>query len=258
VSIQLRQICLVAHSLNAAISDLQAVLGIKSCFVDRAVEKWGLENNLLCIGNNFLEVVSPTQSGTTAGRFLQRRGGDGGYMVICQADNHDNQLAVKERAIEAGVRIAWERKNTHYHLMQLHPADMQAAFLEVDWDKHNDFDGNWEPAGGSGWVKHISQFRCLGFCGVELQCNNPEQITNKWAKVLGIKPEAYEIELNNALLRFVPVRDERGPGICGIDVVVRNKDAVFAAAKKRELVYTSVYVEICGVRFYPKIASTTP
>lgn len=250
MSIQLRQICLVAHSLNETISGLSKVLGIKSCFIDSAVKKWGLENNLISIGNNFLEVVSPIQSGTAAGRYLQRRQGDGGYMVICQADNHQNQLAVKQRAQDTGVRIAWERESAHYHLMQLHPADMQAAFLEVDWDKNNDFDGNWEPAGGSTWTSYIDQTHTLDFCGVELQCKDPKALTNKWAQVLGLTPDGSEIELHNARLRFVPLRDDRGPGMCGIDVVVRSRNSVMTAAKKHGFVYNESYVEICGVRFY--------
>ena len=90
MTIQLRQICLVAKDLNPVIDDLTEVLGINRCFIDPGVRTFGLENTLMCVGRNFLEVVAPVEEGTAGGRYLNRRGGDGGYMVICQAGNKKN------------------------------------------------------------------------------------------------------------------------------------------------------------------------
>ena len=70
MSIQLRQICLVAEQLAPVVDDLTAILGINSCYVDPGVAKFGLENNLMPVGRNFLEVVAPTQDNTAAGRYL--------------------------------------------------------------------------------------------------------------------------------------------------------------------------------------------
>ena len=53
MTIQLRQICLVAEQLAPVIDDLTAILGIHSCYVDPGVGKFGLENNLMPIGRNF-------------------------------------------------------------------------------------------------------------------------------------------------------------------------------------------------------------
>ena len=250
MSIQLRQICLVAESLSDTIEDLKDVLGIQSCFVDEAVEKWGLENNLLSIGNNFIEVVSPTRDGTAAGRYLNRRRGDGGYMIICQADSHQNQLEVKERASKSGIRIAWEREHAQYHILQLHPADMLSAFLEVDWDENNDFNGNWVPAGGPDWTKFVNRSRTLDFCGIELQCENPDQLSKKWAHVLGVEAVHNEIVLNNAKLRFIALKDDRGPGLCGIDLLVHDKKPLIETAQRRDLEHGDSFIEICGVRFH--------
>ena len=43
MTIQLRQICLVAHELEPVIDDLRSILGINSCYVDPGVAKFGLE-----------------------------------------------------------------------------------------------------------------------------------------------------------------------------------------------------------------------
>ena len=87
MSLTLRQICLVARELQPAVDDLKNILGLEVCYVDPEVKVFGLENALLPVGTNFIEVVSPIQENTAAGRYLNRRGGDGGYMIITQADS---------------------------------------------------------------------------------------------------------------------------------------------------------------------------
>ena len=168
MSIRLRQIALVANQLAPVIEDLKAVFGLEVCYIDPGVGVFGLENSLLPVGNNFIEVVAPIKEGTAGGRYLKRRGGDGGYMVICQCDSHAAQLERRERALSMGVRIAWERESGGYHVMQLHPADTGGSFFEIDWDAKGEVEGNWEPAGGSGWrsakrteiVSHTRQSNC--------------------------------------------------------------------------------------------------
>ena len=76
--LRLRQICLVAADLERAAADIQSVLGVNLCYRDPNVAKYGLVNALFPIGTDFLEVVSPTRAGTTAGRFLESTGGKGG------------------------------------------------------------------------------------------------------------------------------------------------------------------------------------
>src|SRR5580700_11582742 len=98
MSIRLRQICLVAEKLAPAIENFKAVLGLEVCFKDPDVAVFGLENSLFPVGNNFIEVVAPVKENTAAGRYLKRRNGDGGYMVICQAASQEAQLARKVRA----------------------------------------------------------------------------------------------------------------------------------------------------------------
>ena len=149
--IQLRQICLVAQELEPVIEDLTEILGINRCYVDPGVGVFGLENTLMPIGRNFLEVVAPVQDNTAAGRYLARRQGDGGYMVITQADSRDTQMQVRQNALDNGVRVAHETEREDWYLCQLHPGDLKAAFLEVESDAHNDFGGHWHPVGGTDW-----------------------------------------------------------------------------------------------------------
>ena len=74
---RLRQIALVGADLAAAEADIRAILGLDYAYDDPGVGEFGLRNAVFPIGETFLEVVSPKQAGTTAGRLLEKRGGDG-------------------------------------------------------------------------------------------------------------------------------------------------------------------------------------
>jgi hypothetical protein len=254
MTIQLRQICLVAEKLGPVIDDLTAILGINRCYVDPGVAHFGLENTLLAVGRNFLEVVAPIQENTAGGRYLERRGGDGGYMVITQADTLANQQAVRERALAAGVRVAHESERDGWHLCQLHPRDMIAAFLEIEYDKHEDLSGHWMPVGGSGWEDKVKQDVTVDFLGAELQAEDPLALAELWGRVIDApvtrSGSQLSLALNNATLRFVEATDGRGPGLGGLDLAVADRAAVLEEARARNCYVNDDQVDVCGTRFY--------
>ena len=254
MTIQLRQICLVARELKPVIDDLTTILGINACYVDPGVGKFGLENTLMPVGKNFLEVVAPVEEGSAGGRYLDRRGGDGGYMVITQIDSLDNQQAIRQRALDNGVRVAWERERDGWNLCQLHPGDMIASFFEIEWDVHEDFEGHWNPVGGLGWEDKVKQDITVDYLGVELQGPDPAELAQRWSKVGGLPVESKGAELsmrfNNATIRFVEAEDGRGAGLGGLDIAVKDRNHILAKAKERGCYVSDDRVDICGTRWY--------
>ncbi|MBD3647300.1 MAG: VOC family protein [Pseudomonadales bacterium] len=253
MTIQLRQICLVAAELEPVVQDLTDILGIERCYVDPGVGQFGLENTLMPIGYNFLEVVAPVEDNTAAGRYLQRRQGDGGYMVITQADSKATQLQVRQNAQDNDVRVAFESERGDWHLIQLHPRDMVAAFLEIESDAHNDFTGHWHPVGGTGWEDKVKQDVTVDIIGVELQAADPHALADLWSRVTGLPVEGDDtpmIRLNNATLRFVEETDGRGPGLGGLDIAVANPGHIRERAEARGKLISEDRVDICGVRWY--------
>ena len=102
---RLRQLVTVAHDLRSVEQEITAALDVEVCYRDPGVGHFGLRHGLYTIGDRLLEVVVPKQDGTTAGRFLERRGGDGGYMVIVQVDD---LAAHRARLAETDIRVVFE------------------------------------------------------------------------------------------------------------------------------------------------------
>jgi glyoxalase-like protein len=255
MSIRLRQICLVAAKLAPVVDDLKAVLGLEVCFKDKGVEVFGLENSLFPVGSNFIEVVAPIKENTAAGRYLKRRNGDGGYMVICQCDSEATQAARKARAASLNVRVAWEHDSKGFHGMQLHPADTGGAFFELDWDKKGEPEGHWEPAGGSNWASARRTDVVTSFSAVELQSADPRGLAERWSSIaeLPLRNDSrgrIEMPLDNASVRFVEATDGRGEGLGGIDIVVADRKRLLEAAESRGCRAGDEQVVICGTRFY--------
>ncbi|HLW71685.1 MAG TPA: hypothetical protein VKS22_13815 [Candidatus Binataceae bacterium] len=255
MAIRLRQICLVAAQLAPTLTDFKEIFGLEVCFVDPAVAAFDLENSLMAVGSNFIEVVAPIKENTAAGRYLKRRNGDGGYMVICQCDSHETQAARKARAAAMNIRVAWEHESSSFHAMQLHPADTGGAFFEIDWDKRNQPEGHWEPAGGDGWSASRNKPLVSHYTAVELQSADPRGLAERWSSIVEtpLHEDArgrFELPFDNASVRFVEARDGRGEGLSGIDIVTSDRKHVIAAAERRGYRTADDQVTICGTRFY--------
>jgi hypothetical protein len=254
MSLTLRQICLVAEKLQPVIDDLKNVLGIEVCYVDPGVGIFGLENSLMPVGTNFIEVVSPVQENTAAGRYLQRRGGNGGYMVITQADSAETHRALRVRAEKMGVRVAWEASQETANFMQLHPADTGGTFFQVDWDAQNEHQGQWAPAGGTGWKEFVKTDVVSAIRVAELQSPDPASLAQRWGDIADIplRKDArgnLEMPLSNSVIRFVEATDGRGEGLGAIDIEPTDRERLLKAAEERGLRTSDSQIMICGARF---------
>ena len=253
MAIHLRQICLVTEKLAPVQADLEAVFSIRPAFHDDAVGVFGLENVLMPVGSQFIEVVASIREDTAARRYLRRRGGDGGYMVICQVPSREEQAAARARAAERSVRVAWEANRTSWNVMQLHPRDVGAAFFEIDWDQEGDVTGRWMPAGGTAWQSAVSTEVVEAITGAELQGPDPVGLAALWAHIAdspvvmdGATPT---VALANATLRFVPDVDGRGPGLGGLELRATDADRLMAQADARGCTAPGGVITVCGTRF---------
>jgi len=250
---RLRQVCLVAEKLEPVVADLTAVLGLDVAYRDPLVIFFGLENAVMPINGDFLEVVAPVQEDTTAGRYLERRGGNGGYMVLLQCADAQ---AERERIAGLGVRSVFTLDNPEYRCTHFHPRDTGGVLLSVDSVAPGvDFTERmcmWEP-GGPDWEKAVRTDGVRGLVGAEIQSEDPAGLAELWSRILGLPitecgSDDPHIQLQNGVLRFAAASDGRGPGVGAFDLEVTDRVRLLAAAKERGCEYTEDHVVICGTR----------
>ena len=179
--LRLRQICLAVPRLDHVLDDLRAIFGLSVCRRDPGLAAYGLENALLPVGTDFIEVVSPIQADTAAGRFIQRTRGHGGYMAIFQVEDPHKRQAV---ATALGVRTAHQIDQPGYQSVQLHPRDCRAAFIELGRSLGGELrTGAWWPAGAH-WQQHVRTDATRRLHGILLESPDPAALAAHWSRIL--------------------------------------------------------------------------
>lgn len=243
---RIRQVALVATDLDPVLSDLGSVFGLSVSLHDPGVEVFGLRNGVMPVGEHFLEVVSPKQEGTSAGRYLERRHGDGGYMVIFQTRD---LASMKRRLQDHRVKTVWQIAFDDIETIHLHPRDTGGAIVSVDearpWE-------SWRWAGPD-WRGHVRTGRVAAIAGVEIQGEDPARLLSHWREIFdlpdGPSPGSLALE-DGGRIDFVQARDGRGEGIRS--VLLRANDAVAireAAARRGLAIEEDGAIRIAGTRF---------
>ena len=213
---RLRQVALVARDCGQVAGELRRAFGWRPPFHDPGVGRFGLTNAVFAAGDTFVEVVAPAQPDTTAGRYLERRGGDGGYMAIFQVPD---LAAARRRVADLGVRVVWATELPDIATTHLHPRDVPGAIVSLDWA---DPEKSWRWAGPS-WTGRAPEHSGGGVIGLTIEVSDPPAAARRWAAVLGIavtgggRETVVELPGSGQWLRFTPTR-ARGEGITAITI----------------------------------------
>lgn len=236
MSVRLRQVVVVTRDLPSVASTLQDVLHLPEPFVDPGVGDFGLENRVFAAGDCFVEVLTPIRESTAGGRYLERRGGDAGYMAIFQLADLD---AARKRVADLGIRVVWQADLEDISGTHLHPADVPGAIVSLD---RADPPESWHWAGPR-WRGAAPADRAPGgVTGLTIQAADPAAMASRWADVLGVAAEGDVVALTHASqeLRFVTLPDGatvKDEGIIGVDL---------------ELPIPTTTLDVANVRFHVK------
>lgn len=210
---RLRQAVLAAAELEPVESELRKALGLGEPFRDPGVGAFGLVNGVFALGDCFLEVVSPVQEETAAGRYLERHG-DGGYMAIFDLEDLEG---ARQRARELGVRAVWEIDLPDISTTHLHPADIGGAIVSLDQSRPF---GSWR-WGGPEWTEQVGEGAPGRLAGITVAVPDPAAVAARWAQVLGVRAEGDGeplLALDGAEVRFAAAGEARGEGLVEIAV----------------------------------------
>ncbi|MFZ4380988.1 MAG: hypothetical protein ACOYO0_03355 [Sandarakinorhabdus sp.] len=218
--LRLRQIAMVAPELAPVVAAGCETLG-EVCFRDPGVANYGLENVLWALGGTFLEALAPIRPGTTAGRYLDRRGGASGYMLIL--DSAD-LAPVRLRLAMMNIRIVEDLDVTIHgasaQALHLHPRDTGGCLLSIDHHgPDRDMLGSYAWAGPD-WQRHMNPN--LAISGAVIACDNPELIAMRWSTLLVRPwqqlPDRWRLQLNHGSIDFTAITDDRGEGLSAIRI----------------------------------------
>ncbi len=211
---RLRQVVLVARELEPVVEELRGALGLGAPHHDPGVALFGLRNAVMALGDTFVEVVSPAQPGTAAGRQLERLGGDGGYMVMVQVAD---TAGARERAAALGVRVVWSADLPGIAGTHLHPKDTGGTLLSLDTA---DPPESWAWAGPA-WTSGAPAHDGRAVAGATIATPDPDATAARWAALLGGPPP----------VRFVPGDAGLvGVAVAGLAAPVRVAGVEFAPA----------------------------
>jgi hypothetical protein len=203
---------LVAAELEPVASALRAALDLDEPFRDPGVGAFGLANVVFALGDCFVEVVSPIEPDTAAGRYLARHGGDGGYMVIFDLEDLEG---ARERALGLGARVAWQIDLPDISATHLHPADMRGAIVSLDRSEPY---GTWR-WGGPQWTGQIGAGAPGRLAGVTLAVSDPVAVAARWGEVLGLGVVGEDrpvLRLDGGEVHFETAANEHAEGLVEI------------------------------------------
>ena len=168
--IRLRQIALVAHSLDQAIADISAALDVDVIYRDPGVGFFGLHNALFCIGDQL--------------------GGDGGYMALYEVDDLDARI---DHVKSLGIRTVWEGTGDAIRGRHLHPRDTGGTLVSLD---QPDIAGEWA-WGGPQWKSRRASSAVSAIDSFTVSVPDPDFSRTHWTQ-LGI----------NEAVRFDPCGEQ--------------------------------------------------
>src|SRR5438270_5448462 len=212
---RLRQAVVAAIDLDATATALEQHLGVHDPFVDSGVGHFGLRNNVYALGDTFIEIVSPTQDDTAAGRQIARAGGDCGYMCMFELADAD---ATRRRVGEAGARLVHDSSHADIVDLHLHPKDVPGAIVALDI---TDPVGSWR-WGGPEWTATAPTPRPGGVKGMTVSVPDPHKVVRRWSEVIGVDDaEGGVVSLGGGSQQIRFVAGDVEPGrIVGVDVAI--------------------------------------
>jgi len=238
--LRIRQIVFVVRDLAPTSRQLAELLALDPPYRDPGVAEFGIDNAVFAFGDQFIELISPVQGGTAAGRHLERRG-EGGYMLILQTDDFDRDRA-RIRALD--VRTVWEKELPDIRAMHLHPKDIGGAIVSIDqpipaasWR----WGGPWRQQHGRAGEQRV--------VGVTVEAARPGDMAQRWAQVLGLDPvpaaDAHRIALTDGSIGFLP-SVARGEGIAGWTWRVADPASVLRRAREQGAAVEGDRIELFG------------
>ena len=229
---RLRQLVIATSEIDLLADSICDLFELKRTFSDPELIVFGLQNVLIPLGDTFLELVTPVKENTSAERFLKKRRGDGGYMVIVDSVDLEKE---RKRLENAKMDIVWYENrrsdDIHGQSLHLHPKQVGGAILSID--NMNPL-SSWLWA-GTEWEKDINKSLVSHLSGVNICSPNPDRLLSNWETALGKKRSigGNSIELEGSNINFVVNSQSQSEYISAFQIHTVNRSVIEKRAASR-------------------------
>ena len=228
---RLRQLVFVSKERDRLAKEICDVFDLKEAYNDPGLISFGLENVLIPLNDTFFEIVTPVQENTTAERFFEKTGGEGGYMIIVDVEDFEHE---NERVENSEIRIIWngdrQEEGIHARTIHLHPKQVGGAILSLD-KMIPEKEWLWA---GTKWKEHINNSLVDCISGVILQSSDPDKLCSQWELALGKKRDSdtkLNISLDQSNISFVEDLNSKVDGIYAFVIKALDHNAILENAK---------------------------
>ncbi|SDJ41158.1 hypothetical protein SAMN05444157_3244 [Frankineae bacterium MT45] len=127
--VKLRQVVIATTSHDDDVDLVRQAFGLGKGFCDPELDSLHMVDATMPVARGqYLEFIGPASDEAAVLKWLTKIGGRGGYVLSVQ---HPDPAAVKQRAIERGIRVPVDVEALGHPVIQLHPQDV-GLLLEVD------------------------------------------------------------------------------------------------------------------------------
>ena len=244
---RLRQLVIATDKMDQLADSICDLFELRRTFSDPELIVFGLENVLIPLGDTFLELVTPVKENTSAERFLKKRGGAGGYMVIVDALDLEKE---RKRLETVGMNIVWhENRKTdgiHAQSLHLHPKQVGGAILSID---NMNPTSSWLWA-GTEWEKDINKSLVSHLSGVNICGPDPNNLLSNWEKALGEKRSigGNSIDLEGSNINFVMNTQSQSEHVSAFQIHTFKRSYIEKRAASKRFV-TNNNIHLGGIDF---------
>jgi hypothetical protein len=229
--IRIRQVALCTDDIWREEQAIVSALGVAGVHRDPP-NVFEMRNVVFAVGDTFLEVLQPTADSAPSARFLTKRGGPGGYMLILQVDDLD---AARTRVDDLGIRIVYDEPPARHHgveagAVHLHPGDTGGAIMSLD--RMDPIDG-WAWAGRA-WQGHVHNGVVERIVGVELRSADAEALATRFSALAdrpcSVNEEGeWSIDLDDSVVRIVVGESGERDQLTAVEMIATDRSTVGAA-----------------------------
>ena len=230
---RLRQLVFVSKERDELSRKICNIFDLKETFHDPGLINFGLENVLIPLDDTFFEIVMPVRENTTAERFFEKTGGEGGYMIIVDVEDFEHE---NERVENSEIRIIWngdrQEEGIHARTIHLHPKQVGGAILSLDKMIP---ENEWLWA-GTKWQEHINNSLVDRLSGVILQSSDPDKLCSQWELALGKERDSgamLNISLDQSNISFIKDSNSKEDGIYAFVIKTLDRSAILEKAKSK-------------------------